>query len=713
MVRILCCLCFLAAARPALAQNPTPANIQAQMAEAIRGLKQEIATLEQRLKEARLAKEDPSTIKQLEEQLALLRRQVAMMESQGRQLTRMPAAALEQVAAEEPGKAELPRRDQRRIAAIPDRTFTEAELVSFVKTIATEVERLLPAKERAEALKIHAGLKAEKHSADHVANVATSLWLGGYPELAVLLQGKEAAADPSNINNLNNLAAFLTMAGGEHAAIPILQSLDARFPDNSTILNNLGQAWFGLGDATRAEQYLDRALAAYPRHAQANLTISRIQAARGQTAEAIQSVKRAIEEHYTADKEQAVTDLGGSVSFEDIPFPYPRPRGPWPPLGVEKFWNAIPPYPFTAADADLNHTRWYEFRRELTLLRGRLQPEIDALWEKSQAVNQQFMADPRLLLPYNNPVHNTAMRKRAALVEWWQDRQSGLQQRFAGGFAQIEAGRRDLEAVLRNPDASCGAKAGAALNFMQQANTIYRDYNTAFVDLLQQYTGAMVTLSMYASNAPVEYEWMLAVQKSHILSYLGGLSYAYAPVCAAPTAEEAPQRPLPDFDEANCDHKDEIFIPPFTTIRTECNKMSTAFDINTETGVKVKLGWEENLNSGRLTRGTLELGYEQGLTPQNLKHLGGPFSGEMKVEGALGMEVTPEGVKEVYVKAKASAKMTGQVEGGVMKAKSSTVGSLEMKTSWNAGAGSNSYVGSSGKAAFSAISWTSPQIQSR
>jgi tetratricopeptide (TPR) repeat protein len=548
-------------------------------------------------------------------------------------------------------------------------------------------------------------LKAEQRSPDYIANVATSLWLSGHTDLAVLIQGREAAADPANLNSLNNYAAFLTMSGGEHAAIPILQSLDARIPDNSTILNNLGQAWFGLGEINRAEEYLDRALAAYPRHAQANLTKSRIQEAQGKTSEAIQSVKRAMEEHWTADKEHRVTDLGGTVEFEDIPFPYPRPRGPWPPLGVEKFWNAIPPYPFTAADADINARRWQEFREEVAAASQRLQPEMDAAKRRYDAAQGRIMADPRLLLPYNNPIHNTAHAKRVALAGWAQGRLLQLAERTRAIDLQVEGWRRDM---ALGPNASCEAHAKAAETFLQKANGAYRDLNTAMVDYLQQFTGGpLVTLNMYAANDPAEYEWLLATQKSEILTFLRQMPMVWAPICGSPQRETGRLQPLPDFDEANCDHQDEIFIPPFTTIRTECNRMSTAFDINTEMGAKVRLGWEENLNTGTLTRGTLELGYEAGLTPANLKHLGGPFSGEMKVEGAVGIEVTPDGVKEVYVKAKASSKMTGHVTDAAVKPKSSITGSLEVRSSWNAGSGgSGSSVGVSGRAAFSAMSWS-------
>ena len=70
----------------------------------------------------------------------------------------------------------------------------------------------------------------------------------GHWEKALFIMGKVCIDDVTDADNLNNYAAFLVMTGGEQAAIPILEYLDEKYPDNSTIKNNLGQAWFGLGD---------------------------------------------------------------------------------------------------------------------------------------------------------------------------------------------------------------------------------------------------------------------------------------------------------------------------------------------------------------------------------------------------------------------------------------------------------------------------------
>src|SRR5258706_14920881 len=116
---------------------------------------------------------------------------------------------------------------------------------------------------------------------------------------------------PANMDNLNNYAAFLSMMGAEQAAIPILLYLNNKFPNNNTILNNMGQAWFGLGDMTASKKYLEAATELYPTHSMANLTLSKIYLSgpSPDTTKAKDALKRSISESYCADKEHDLTGI--------------------------------------------------------------------------------------------------------------------------------------------------------------------------------------------------------------------------------------------------------------------------------------------------------------------------------------------------------------------------------------------------------------------
>ena len=256
--------------------------------------------------EAKKKKEDPE---ELQQQVAMLKKQVKMMSGVTKGIITVSDKTFQQ-AAKNDNISGILKRDVDRIKQLPNKILTDVELVSYVKKIHSEVERILNEKDKAEAIKTYSALKSEKKSSNDINTIASNLWLAGYPEIALYIMGKECAANIKDANTLNNYAAFLTMKGGEHAALPILQNLNRNFPDNSTILNNIGQAWFGLGDMNNANRYLDSTTMIYKNHSQANVTKSNIQKSEGKIDESIESLRRSLAENYTPRKRSPFKGTG-------------------------------------------------------------------------------------------------------------------------------------------------------------------------------------------------------------------------------------------------------------------------------------------------------------------------------------------------------------------------------------------------------------------
>ena len=327
-----------------IGQLPSKKEMQAQMLEAVNEINRQITDLEKQIEIAR--KENPDEVKDLEDQVTILKKQVEMMRGVNKSMSGMSERIYTQAAQKE---ALVPTKDAARINSLPKRTLNEAELFVFVKNTHAEVEKLIPAIEITEALKIYNETKEKYTSVDVTGNAASGCWMLGHWEKALFIMGKACMDDMTNTDNLNNYAAFLCMTGAEQAAIPILQYLNELYPDNSTILNNMGQAWFGLGDLTNSKKWLDDASTHYDNHSLANATLFKIYQSEGNTEKAIAALKRAIKESYDPEKEHELNRLGVNLTYADLPeLNYPMKQDP---LHLVELINTFPEnYPSRIGD---------------------------------------------------------------------------------------------------------------------------------------------------------------------------------------------------------------------------------------------------------------------------------------------------------------------------------------------------------------------------
>ena len=239
---------------PSKTQKPVKNEMQAQINEAVNELKKQITDLEKQITDAKKNKEDPESIQQMEEELSMLKKQVAMMGGVTKGLANVSDKIIQQATEADNNDSNVPKRDDARIKSIPDRILSNTELISYIKNTQVEVEKKISPVQLEQAKYIYNNAK-EKKQADNIGTLASLCWMNNYPELALYFAGKACIDNMENPDNLNNYAAFLTMTGGEHIALPILQNLNKNFPDNSTILNNIGQAWFGLGDMNNSKKH--------------------------------------------------------------------------------------------------------------------------------------------------------------------------------------------------------------------------------------------------------------------------------------------------------------------------------------------------------------------------------------------------------------------------------------------------------------------------
>ena len=222
-----------------------------------------------------------------------------------------------------------------------------------------------------------------------MGNVAVGLWMTGRLQVALELMGKAVAADPTNTDNQCNYAAMLTMSGAAKQAVPVLEQLQRKFPENPTVLNNLGQAYYLAEEEEKAEKTLGRALAVAPGNPQAAATQSEIAEARGDNARAVELAKQGLPRGVTQDKLNRLRKLGHKLALDDMQ--KSRPSDP-DPLGLHQFVH--PPFPTNAVEENRTRREWAAFYQELQGRTEALQKQLNTLQAPLiAAANAQAMAN--------------------------------------------------------------------------------------------------------------------------------------------------------------------------------------------------------------------------------------------------------------------------------------------------------------------------------
>jgi hypothetical protein len=281
----------------------------------------------------------------------------------------------------EDGNRIVPLKDVARINAALSTKLSAAEISAYInKTQQAVLLKLSPAtkKKGAEIYQQLIKLKAS------VANTAVGLWMDGKPTLALYLMGETCKADPANGINLNNYASFLTMCGAEQIALPLLNNLNKRYPKNSSVLNNITQAWLGLGDIPTAEKYADSTIRIYASHPQANMAKCLIEESKGNIPAAIAAAKKAIGKSYSNEKENKLKKLGYELKADDLDWDRPMPQDP---MGLEKFtW---PEYPLDVEQNKTLEKEWKDFKNEC-------QQKINDLQIKQKKLEQEYVTQASL-----------------------------------------------------------------------------------------------------------------------------------------------------------------------------------------------------------------------------------------------------------------------------------------------------------------------------
>jgi tetratricopeptide (TPR) repeat protein len=165
----------------------------------------------------------------------------------------------------------LPVKDVKRLAGIAVQPPTLSQLMSRTQAMEQVIEKMMTPEQLAQAREAARGRQASE-----VSSAMISSWYGQNPLTALLMSVKTTQLIPDHLPAWNNLAALFNMCGIQQQAVPILKYCLTKKPGNSTLLNNMGQAYLGLGDVSTATSYFNQCLTADALHPEANRSMAMI-----------------------------------------------------------------------------------------------------------------------------------------------------------------------------------------------------------------------------------------------------------------------------------------------------------------------------------------------------------------------------------------------------------------------------------------------------
>lgn len=476
----------------------------------------------------------------------------------------------------------VPKKNSARIAAIPK--VPKSQTTAYLKSLHQQVSNALPKETVEYAEKVYNYCIDKKIPLKSINNISVGFWLNGKPGIAVYLLGK-VIDQVDDVDSRSNYASQLSMLGAGHLAMPILTALNVEYPKNSTHLNNLGQAWFQLGDITQAEKFLDSAIALYPLHGQANLTKSKIEENKGNKKKAIECIKKSLQDAYTKEKEDILNRLGVELTLMDLRFPF---RSDGDPLSINKIKR--PDYPMNSDELRALKPQWEEFNdalaAEIAQLEKRLENKITQFaTNASDMVELTIESVKNGTKVANFPRPPLYAKKANLILQELVKIQEKTEKKLAEKFATLKKDLQQIEKeyILPDPEEPCSVHRDAFNTFISKYHARKKAYDDELIATRKKILNEIAYWDQYINTDPVMHEAKLIQYR---IMYLKALtSRLDQPVLNGQTFENCPtddEEPdefeLQDFaNTPGCKYRSELNFGIFK-MTSNCNLMNTEFD---------------------------------------------------------------------------------------------------------------------------------------
>lgn len=394
----------------------------------------------------------------------------------------------------------VPKKDLAGINSIPKKKLLQEDMAAYAATLFNKIITRGDVAEVALAKKII----AQNPKPNAIGGAAVLCMLQGHPQAAMALSIKAVQADPSNANWQNNMASLLTQYGYPEQAIPVLQKLKNQFPRNSTVLNNLGQAWLGLGDIDSAFANIKRAGGLNPNHPEAKETEGVIEETKGNTDKATEDYVKAMESAVNPFTETLIKNNNGQSKLDKIDFEKLKRS-----IAIYEYfpkdWITIPRLSDNVSgyENDMRIKNGYskmfeELDAKIEELGKASSAEMEALFEKGETEFVTTMAKENIkgLTMMSKPAGIVQNILQAYLHQWMIDYQK------EGSQLTENINTQKIVMTKSGKNDKCPDFDRKNNEFLAYANPLIREFNAKKIEEFRVWLNAFCTWSWYMTGNP-------------------------------------------------------------------------------------------------------------------------------------------------------------------------------------------------------------------
>jgi tetratricopeptide (TPR) repeat protein len=444
-------------------------------------------------------------------------------------------------------------------------------------------------------------LKAFGNNQPALNNAAAIAWVQNCPGTALLLAAEAVHINAKDTNSANTLAALLVQAGYAHKGIPILEHLAKLFPDDPTILNNLGQGWFDVGEKEKAKGFLGRCIASAPNHGAAQASLGVIAQAEGKAAEATAHFKTAAESNSSP---AACYELDRSNTPSATPSSLLRL------LRTHEYFNPnhfLPPAP--QADLDEYNTKQAELKTFLQLVTSQHDIAVALALDAAAAGQREIMREmmnaksspaggaqfdygrldgKRLGRPYADFMDRIALISRS--ITELQNSLGFLSAESAAKQGKLEADweqtygdqfgeGKDPTAALEARKKLCDKKREIAQDCLRALSARYEEFVEQTLPPLRVATNDALNCLPLTIPAPMVRNQFYIVTATYLQTV--GLVGAYMPTVGPPCVNLPPSKgsprddKLPDANDCPLSLKANLIV---AKLKADCKSLSFEFE---------------------------------------------------------------------------------------------------------------------------------------